>query len=122
MKASISEIVGHAENAKGREVSVYRALRPLLCTRCGAEIKESELFTRGELAGIRISPCCRECVPFSLSTAKQLRSPLIEALLNSGSNVRQLKPHLSAPDKKAIEKEVEHRLGPALAISRKRRR
>lgn len=60
MKASISEIVGKAEDTRGQEVSVYRALRPLLCARCVAEIKEGYLFTRRKLGGINLSPHCQK--------------------------------------------------------------
>jgi hypothetical protein len=122
MKASISEIVGRAPGARSAEVVVYRALRVLLCSRCGAEIREGELFTRKKLVGVRISPFCEECAPFELPQRNNLCSPLIETLLRADSTAGGSRQTLSSPDMKSREKEVERRLGPALAISRKRRR
>lgn len=52
MKAAISEIVGQAKDSRGTQTDVYRALRPLLCSRCGKGIEEGELFTRKKLAGV----------------------------------------------------------------------
>ena len=64
----ISVIVGKAEAADGSEAPVYRALRTLLCSSCGAAIGEGTLFTRRALAdgGLRVAARCRECAPFTL--------------------------------------------------------
>lgn len=121
MKASISEIVGRANIGEGTEVSVYRALRPLLCARCGTGIKEGELFTRRKLAGIRISPCCRECVPFETLHDSNSESPLIQFLLKPGPPADKGMRTSESKNKAFISKEVERRLGPALARCRLRK-
>jgi hypothetical protein len=120
MKAAISEIVGRAENSCGAERAVYRALRSLLCSRCGNDIKEGELFTRKKLAGVRISPCCMECAPFSLDLPAQSRSQLLRSLLSPEAAAES--PEKAQSDSKAVAREVERRLGGALARCRKVRR
>lgn len=121
MKASISEIVGRAEDASGKEVSVYRALRPLLCAHCGTAIKVYELFTRRKLGNISISPRCRECSPFGQLNQTGARSPLIEFLLEDGQAQGKAAESSGAADRALMAKEVEKRLGPVLARCRKRR-
>lgn len=121
MNASISEIVGRAEDVQGKEVLVYRTLRSLLCSRCGSEIKEGDLFTRGKLAGVRISPFCRECVPFQSVTTNNSDSPLIQFLLKPGTAIGKITETSSPMDNRLVSKEVERRLGPALARCRKRK-
>jgi hypothetical protein len=120
MKVAISEIVGKATDSRGTQTAVYRALRPLLCSRCGKGIEENELFTRKKLAGVRISPCCGECAPFELQTSDQSGSQLLKALLSPEASVENSEK--AQPDRKVTAVEVERRLGPALAHCRKRRR
>lgn len=122
MKTSISEIVGRADDAKGKEVSVYRALRTLLCAQCGTEIKVDELFTRRKLGSIRIAPRCRKCSPFSQLNNTRSTSPLIEFLLKPHQDLSKVTKTSSPADKALISKEVERRLGPVLAKCRKRSR
>ncbi|HEX8745688.1 MAG TPA: hypothetical protein VF717_00710, partial [Pyrinomonadaceae bacterium] len=66
---------------RGTEVSVYRALSPLICSRCESNITEGDLFTRRKLARIRISPFCQECIPFKTVQTGSSSTPLIEFLL-----------------------------------------
>lgn len=120
MKAAISEIVGQVKDSLGRQTAVYRALRPLLCSRCGKGIEEGELFTRKKLAGVRISPYCRECAPFEFQPSGQSGSQLLKSLL--GPEPAAENSAKAQSDRKATAKEVERRLGPALARCRKRRR
>lgn len=52
----------------GQEVSVYLAVVPIPCERCGINIEPNELFSRsankkGSIVGIRYS-FCRNCMPF----------------------------------------------------------
>lgn len=121
MKAPISEIVGGAKDGRGKDVVVYRALRPLICCRCGSGINKGNLFTRRKLAGIRISPFCRECVPFKLPD-RNFSSPLIEFLLKTESAAGKGTEITGTSDRALTSKEVERRLGPVLALCRKRRR
>jgi hypothetical protein len=120
MKAAISEIVGQAKDSRGTQTDIYRALRVLLCSRCGKGIEENELFTRKKLAGVRISPCCRECAPFEPHPSGQSSSQLLKSLLIPESSAKS--PQKAQPDRKVTAREVEQRLGPALARCRKRRR
>jgi hypothetical protein len=135
MEKAISEIVGRADLDEGGSAKVYRALRSLLCATCGLEISEGSLFTRGRLKGIgvRIMPHCSKCAPFTLQAGKKEKSTLLRSLLtkqpedsirrsdasalNSSDNI------LSAIDEeKNIDAKVRQRLGPALRISRLRRK
>lgn len=120
MKAAISEIVGQAKDSRGTQTAVYRALRPLLCSRCGKAIADGELFTRKKLAGVRISPCCKECAPFELQLSGQSGSQLLKSLLSPESSAES--PAKAWSEGKVMAREVERRLGPALARCRKRRR
>jgi RNase P subunit RPR2 len=63
MKRAISEIVVQAEQVGKSSVTVYRALRQLLCERCGRDIANGELFTRRTLfgRGLSVFPQCRVC-------------------------------------------------------------
>ena len=86
MGKGISVIVGRAESGDGLEVPIYRALRILLCSSCGATIGEGTLFTRRTLAGsgLRVAAQCRECAPFvprDDGEKGRQRSPLLESLL-----------------------------------------
>lgn len=117
MKKSISEIVGTADKSS---VTVYRALRLLLCTRCGAGIKEGALFTRRTLPGygLRILPQCQECAPFTLRGGARDRSTLIESLLATPTEKTFVKTRkCEQPEKTAAA--VEQRLGPALRRTRR---
>lgn len=114
MAKGISVIVGKAFAADGSEAPVYRALRPLLCSSCGAAIREGSLFTRRALAdgGLRVAARCRECAPFTLREGDEegrRRSPLLESLFApraEGEAVRR-EPGRAAES-------VRERLGPAL--------
>lgn len=73
----ISEIVGDVECAKVGRGVVYRALRDIVCTGCGAHVRQGELFTRWQLrratnlfddpntAAPRLAARCRACVSFA---------------------------------------------------------
>ncbi len=120
MKKSISEIVGTADSVGKSSVTVYRALRQLLCARCGAEIKEGALFTRRTLTGygLRILPQCRECAPFTLRSGARDRSALIESLLSPATEEASLETRKCEQQEKTAEA-VEQRLGPALRRARR---
>jgi RNase P subunit RPR2 len=51
MVKGISEIVGEALSAGKSRVTIYRALKQLLCAACGETISEGALFTRRSLHG-----------------------------------------------------------------------
>ena len=127
MKA-VSEIVGRAEVAGGRSAEVYRALRPLLCATCGAEIGEGTLFTRRKVKGIgvRIMPQCPKCRPFALKGDGKKQSDLLRTLLAgqpSDSPERAAPEGISQPHdaSKNLKEEAARRLGPALRRSKKGR-
>lgn len=114
MAKGISVIVGEADTGDGAVVPVYRALRPLLCSSCGAAIGEGTLFTRRALAdsGLRIAARCKECVPFTWRAGGgegYHRSPLLESLLTpqAGRERGRREPAEAAES-------VKKRLGPAL--------
>jgi hypothetical protein len=122
MAKGISEIVGLADGMGKSRVTVYRALKILMCAACGETIGEGVLFTRRSLygQGLRILPKCRKCAPFDLRTFdqnEQRQSALIESLLTpppEPSGVKQVR-------KPGAEREaVERRLGPALRRCRQR--
>lgn len=118
MKA-VSEIVGRAELAGGGSAQVYRALRPLLCSTCGAEIGEGTLFTRRKVKGIgvRIMPQCRKCAPFAPAEGGgKKQSDLLRSLLAAPEKT----PQPPAAEKN-LKEEVASRLGPALRRGRKGR-
>jgi len=116
MGKGISVIVGRAEGGDGQEVPVYRALRTLLCSSCGATIGECTFFTRRALAasGLRVAAQCRECAPFVPREGGEegrQRSPLLESLLapETGSEI--------VVERRQSEQRAESvgkRLGPAL--------
>jgi RNase P subunit RPR2 len=113
MNRSISEIVGTAEGANGARVTIYRALRQLLCARCGAAMTEGTLFTRRAVRGgdLHIFPQCRECAPFVLSTEKRSESALLRTLLSTPVEP-PVEPSALRPSE--VAEAVEKRLGPAL--------
>lgn len=119
MKKGISEIVGRTADKDGGSVPLYRALRKLLCSACGREIGEGTLFTRHQLLGqsIRLSPRCSECAPFIVEKGE--RSVLLDYLLTPESSKSEATDS-SQKDQEMWKKEVERRLGPALARSRQR--
>lgn len=124
MAKGISEIVGLADGMGKSRVTVYRALKILMCAACGETIGEGVLFTRRSLYGhgLRILPRCQKCAPFELRTTgknEQRRSALIEMLLTpqpDPSDVRQVR------NPGAEREAVERRLGPAFRRSRQRAR
>jgi|SRR5205085_10848277 len=131
MEKAISEIVGQGELKSGKSTQVYRALRSLLCSACGALIAESALFTRRRVKGIglRIMPQCQRCAPFTLREDKKEKSALLESLLREQSP--DASKNVSVPSKRSstevsakkeeknIDEEVRRRLGPALKRGRK---
>ncbi len=71
MRKAVSEVVGRADATHGGQSRVYRALRTLLCARCGEAITDGHLFTRRSVfgGGWQVYPHCRACVPFELRPA-----------------------------------------------------
>lgn len=122
MKKSISEIAGLADSVGRSSVTVYRALRLLLCARCGSEIKEGALFTRRTLPGygLRILPQCQECAPFTFRSGARGSSALIESLLSPAAEEVPVKTGKREPPEKTAAA-VERRLGPALRRTRQAR-
>jgi hypothetical protein len=131
MRDAISEIVGQGKFGDGKSAQVYRPLRPLLCSTCGAEIAEDTLFTRRGVKGfgMNIMPQCHKCAPFALLDKKEKKekSALLQALLREqspGSAERERASEDSSQeasaqeDKKRIAEEVRQRLAPALKRGR----
>ena|SRR5688500_4137172 len=121
MAQGISEIVGTADGPGGTGVTVYRALRQLLCAPCGEPIGEGALFTRLRLPGR--GPCiprCRKCAPFELREAGGAgrRSPLLVSLLTPLPEEQA--GEAGRPDAATWSEAVERRLGPALRRRRRR--
>src|SRR5215212_1726831 len=108
-----SERAGEALLDAGTRAALYRALRELSCSRCGGPIREGELFTRDAepASGLPLVRLCRGCAPFST------RGGLLDALLAPGGG-EESRP--TAAPVEASEKVVS-RLGPALAVGRRRR-
>ena len=107
-----SERAGEVALASGERATVYRALRELKCSQCGNTIREGELFTREvePSSGLPLVRLCRSCAPFDTG------SGLLDALLapeRSGA-----RPTAAQDD---VREKVMSRLGPALAVSRRRR-
>lgn len=146
MDHGISEIYAEGRGTDGRALSVYRALRELLCSACGAPIAEGSLFTRKNLPqfALRIMPRCGECAPFGMANLAEgvmpagggggssnsvegelpkgvgakKRSKLIEGLLNAAPETETpRKPERS----RDVAEKVASRLGPALSRSRRGR-
>lgn len=119
VKKGISEIIGTAETNDKASVMVYRALRMLLCARCGTEITEDASFTRRTISdgGLRLLPQCQSCVPFTFSDEASNCSVLIESLLTPSTEEKTIKPMTSEQQQKIIEG-IEQRLGPALRHGR----
>ena len=81
----ISEIAGDAFSAGKSRVTIYRALKQLLCAVCDEAISEGALFTRRSLygQGLRILPQCQKCVPFRMTGGEGRRSALLVSLVTS---------------------------------------
>jgi hypothetical protein len=128
MDNGISEIVGRACLQDGKSTRIYRALRSLVCSTCGAEIATGSHFTRRRVKGIGISimPQCSKCEPFTLQPGKAQKSALLRSLLAEPQEDTQSRTDL-APitdseaqvKEKSIAEEVRKRLGPALKRGRR---
>jgi hypothetical protein len=127
MKQGVSELLGDGMTAQGASAKVYRALRPLLCERCGVQIPEGELFTRWPIAEqfVSIMPRCRACVPFEFAeqVATPNRSPLIRELLGQQGQPDRGEDTTARPAQTNVAREnMEKRLGPALRWTRRTRK
>ena len=120
MAKGISEIVGEAFGAGGSRVTVYRALRQLICAACGGTIREGDLFTRRALPGqgLRISSRCSGCAPFTSRGGARVKSALIESLLTPQAVEEEAEARRPARREEVVEA-VMKRLGPALSRTRK---
>lgn len=123
MAKGISEIVGEASGAGDSRVTVYRALRQIICAACGETIGEGVLFTRRSLyeQGLRILPQCQQCVPFDVRAAgenERRQSVLLESLLTPQPEPNEVRIHNPDAEREAVER----RLGPALRRCRQRAR
>ena len=114
MVKGISVIEGRARREDGAEVIVYRALRELLCSACGAVIREGTHFTRrvSAASGLNLAAHCRKCVPFEPEPEadKGRRSKLMESFFSVQPPDN---PEAVRPDAGANEAMLK-RLGPAL--------
>lgn len=108
-----SEKAGEAALKSGGRTTLYRALRELACSRCGAPIREGEHFTReaAQEGGPPLVRRCRDCVPFTHGGG------LLDALF-AAEDVREPPPSPTPAD---TREKVRSRLGPALAARRKDR-
>lgn len=123
MAKGVSEIAGEADGPGGSVVTVYRALKQLLCAPCGEPIEAGTLFTRRGVPGhgLRSIPQCGKCAPFKprkVDAEGRRPSPLLASLLTPRAEDRpceEVRPaHGSTMDA------VERRLGPALRRCRRR--
>lgn len=121
--SAISEIAGRGELASGAQVKVYRALKAILCARCGKEILESELFTRHMLEKSRmpLSPRCRKCVPFRVVPETGADSALLRSLLDAETLETRAPTNADAQAPTETEEKFLSRLGPALSRVRRSR-
>ncbi|HVF48951.1 MAG TPA: hypothetical protein VNA19_02615 [Pyrinomonadaceae bacterium] len=121
--SAISEIAGRGELASGAQVKVYRALKAILCARCGKEISETELFTRHMLEKSRmpLSPRCRKCVPFQLVPETGADSALLRSLLDAETRATNTHTRADAQAPSETEEKLLSRLGPALSRVRRNR-
>ena len=123
MAKGISEVVGEAFGAGESRVTVYRALRMLICARCSGTIGEGELFTRRSLdgRGPRILAQCRKCAPFDMRAAGEIErrpSALLDSLLTPQTGPNEVRTRNPGAEREAVER----RLGPALRRCRQRTR
>jgi hypothetical protein len=120
MAKGISEIVGAAFSIGRSRMTVYRALKILICAKCGELISEGALFTRRSLygQGLCILPQCQKCAPFTLRAAGKegRQSALLESLLAPQPEGRGNEPRKR--DAGAEREVVGRRLGPALRYRR----
>jgi hypothetical protein len=118
MKHGISEFVAEGRaTGDNTEVRVYRALRTLLCTRCGKEIEVGSQFTRKLMQGIYLTPQCERCVPFTLKPPRKgKKEELLDSLLNLSESIKAqpAKSITKSPSPEAREA-ADKRLGPALS-------
>jgi len=125
MTKGISQIVGTGQGAGDARVTVYRALRRIICTPCGGTISEGELFTRRSInaQGVCILSRCQKCAPFTLcmdEEAKRPRSKMLDALLAPESEQEADSSSKKEGGQDAIREAVAKRLGPALRRRRDR--
>jgi hypothetical protein len=128
MTKGISEVVGTGEGADKSSVTVYRALRQLICAPCGGMIAEGTLFTRRSFhgQGLRILPRCQKCAPFTLSLdmeTERPRSAMLDALLAPQSEPEAdscFSTSKAEGKRDAVREAVARRLGPALRRTRDR--
>lgn len=136
MKKGVSEIIGQALFDDGAKGTAYRALRPLVCARCGGVVAAGESFTRdrAEGQGLQLWPRCQACVPFTFEPATPPRSPLLQSLLTptkqeqSANETRGEQERATNDERrKALDKRTQideamrRRLGPALERARRSR-
>ncbi len=118
MKQGISEFVAEGRaTGDDSEVRVYRALRTLLCTRCGKEIESEALFTRKLLQGIYLTPQCEKCIPFTLKPARKgKKEELLDSLFNLSESIKSQPSRSTAKSPSPEARQAaEKRLGPALS-------
>ena len=122
MAQGVSEIVGRADGPGGSGVTVYRALKPLLCAPCGEPIGAGALFTRRGLPGqgLRTIPRCAKCAPFSPRKVggEGRPSALLESLLTPRAEEQSGEGGRCAAG--SPDEAVERRLGAALRRCRRR--
>ena len=123
MREGISEIVGPADGVGKLSVTVYRALRPLLCAACSVPIAEGMFFTWRSRSGqeLRLLPQCQECAPFVLRSAgeeERRLSPLLKSLLTPQPEPER--GEARRRDHNAEREAIEQRLGPVLRRLRRR--
>ena len=125
-RIGISEIIGEAQMSSGDIQSAYKALRQLLCARCGKVINAGDLFTRRTLPDfpIPISPRCQTCDPFELHLFEERKgnkteSALLRSLLDS-----EVKDETTAhnTNDEEVEEKFRSRLGPVLDRVRQKRK
>lgn len=134
MEHGISEIFGEGLDRAGGAIPVYRALRELLCSGCGAIIPEESLFTRKTLPqlALRILPRCPKCTPFELpERGRGKRSKLLDSLMSPvretgrgqlEAGARQETGAEQKDDRRRdLSEEIASRLGPALSRGRHKR-
>jgi hypothetical protein len=143
MKDGVSEIIGQALFGDGAKGTAYRALRPLVCARCGGLVAAGEMFTRDGASGqgLRLWPRCQACVPFALDAGKPARSALLQSLLTptkqeqattkergeqdqaTGDERRKAADERQrvADERQRVDEAMRRRLGPALERSRRSR-
>ena len=118
MRKAVSEVVGRADVKDGGGCRVYRALRTLLCAKCGITITEGQLFTRRSIygGGWQVYPHCQRCAPFQLRKDEaRAAGTLLSSLFEQPKQ-----PSEGTPQERAAT-QVQLRIGSALARTRRRR-